>query len=122
MRRKGQTSWNSEPTFSKIDSRVLRTGIARKLEVIGQAIDSMATQKDLALFLKKPENAQKLNGLVQDIRYALVDYQVCSPKSLTILVTDLCSDFAATRHLQRGLSADRESHPHTAPPFVVTCK
>jgi len=38
------------------------------------------TQKDLVFFLKKSENAQKLNGLVQDIRYALMDYQVCSPE------------------------------------------
>ena len=45
-------------------------------------MDPMTTQKDLALFLKKPENAQKLNGLVQDIRYAVMDYQVCSLKDL----------------------------------------
>jgi len=49
------------------------------LKEIGQAMDSMTTQKDLALFLKNSENAQKLNGFVQDIRYALMDYQVCSP-------------------------------------------
>jgi len=36
----------------------------------------MATQEDLALFLRNPGNAQKLNGLVQDIRDALIDYQV----------------------------------------------
>jgi len=43
---------------------------------------SMAARKDLALFLKNPENGQKLNVPVQDIRYALMDYQVCSPKAL----------------------------------------
>jgi len=45
----------------------------------------MANQKDLALFLKTPENAQKVNILVQDIRYALMNYQVCSPKALLSL-------------------------------------
>jgi len=58
------------------------TGIDRRLKEIGQDMDPMTTQKDLALFLKKPENAQKLNGLVQDIRYAVMDYQVCSLKDL----------------------------------------
>ena len=53
-------------------------GIARKLEAIAQDMDSMTIQKDLALFLKKSENAQKLNGLVQDTRYALMEYQVRS--------------------------------------------
>ena len=41
-------------------------------------MDSTMTQEDLALFLKNPENAQKLNGIVQDIRYAFMDYQVRS--------------------------------------------
>jgi len=36
----------------------------------------MTTQEDLALFLRNPGNAQKLNGLVQDIRGALMVYQV----------------------------------------------
>jgi len=85
-------------------------------------MDSMTTQKDLTLFLKKPENAQKVNGLVQDIRYALMDYQVCSPGRLCLIVVNMRSDFGTTRHLQRELSEDRESHSITAPPFVVTCK
>jgi hypothetical protein len=47
-------------------------------------MDSMTTQKDLADFLNNPENAQRLNGLVEDIRYALMDYQVCTPKKLVL--------------------------------------
>jgi len=43
---------------------------------------SMAAQKDLAEFFKNPQNAQKLNELVEDIRYALIDYQVRTPKRL----------------------------------------
>jgi len=73
-------------------------------------MESITTQEDLALFLKNPENAQKLNGLVEDIRDALIEYQVCSPKSLALVVANICSDFVATGHLQGGLSADRESH------------
>jgi len=50
------------------------------LGAIGEDMHSVATQKNLAIFLNDPENAQKLDGLVQDIRYALMEYQVCSPK------------------------------------------
>jgi len=39
-------------------------------------MDSVMAQEDLALFLRTPENAQRLNGLVEDVRYALIDYQV----------------------------------------------
>jgi len=85
-------------------------------------MDPMTTQKDLALFLKNPENAQKLNGLVQDISYALMDYQVRSPKSPALVVTNVYIDFGATRHLQGGLSEDRESRSIAVPPFVVTCE
>jgi len=74
--------------------------IFRRLEEIGQAMVPMTTQKDLALFLKKTENAQKLNDLVQDIRYALMVYQVCSLRAPAFDVTNIRSDFAATRHLQ----------------------
>ena len=51
-------------------------GVARKLEVVRQALDPMATQKDIAQFLNNTENAQKLNDLVDDIHEAMMDYQV----------------------------------------------
>jgi len=82
---------------------------------------SIGTQKGLVLFLKNPRSAQELNSLVQDIRDTLMDYQVCSLKTLALIVANACSDFVATRYLQRGLSADRESHFFTVPSLVVTC-
>ena len=44
---------------------------------------SMRTRNNLVDFLNNPENAQELNGLVEDIRYALMEYRVCIPKCLT---------------------------------------
>jgi len=44
-------------------------------------MDSMITTKDLAGFFKNPENAEKVNGLVEDVRYALIDYQVRTPNT-----------------------------------------
>jgi len=46
------------------------------LEEIGQTMGSVATQEGLARFLGVPKNAQEVNGLVEDIRDALMDYQV----------------------------------------------
>jgi len=54
-------------------------------------MDPITTKKDLALFLKKPENAQKLNDLVQGIRYAVMDYQVCAHERLALVVVDVLS-------------------------------
>ena len=43
-------------------------------------MDSIKTQNDPTDFLNNPGNPQRLNGLVEDIRYAFVDYQVCAHK------------------------------------------
>jgi len=49
----------------------------------------MTAHNDLANFLKQTENAQKLNGLVEDIRYALIDYQVCTPNRFALDVFNI---------------------------------
>jgi len=78
---------------------------------------SVAAQEGLTRFLGIPENAQKVNGLVEDIRDALMDYQVWFPKRLALAVADICPDFVATRHQQRKLSTDRESCSPMAQPL-----
>jgi len=62
-------------------------GASRKLKEIGQAMNSMTTQEDLADFLKDHGNAQGLNSLVEDIRHALIDYQVCILKRLAAKIS-----------------------------------
>ena len=64
-------------------------GFSRKLEEIGQAMDEMTSQKDLADFLKNPENAQKVNGLVEDVRDALVHYQVHTLNTFTRIISNV---------------------------------
>ena len=56
--------------------------IFRKLKEIGQALDLMTTGNDPTDPLNKPENEQKLDGVLDDIRYALMDYQVCTSMTL----------------------------------------
>ena len=38
----------------------------------------MGVQNDLVELLNNPESAQKADDLVEDIHYALMDYQVCT--------------------------------------------
>ena len=51
--------------------------ITRKLQEVGQAMGSMMIQNDLVDFLNDPKSVERVDGLVEDIRYALMDYQVC---------------------------------------------
>ena len=44
----------------------------------------MAVQKNIAQFLNNAGNAQRLNDLVDDIREAVMDYQVCTSKDLAL--------------------------------------
>ena len=52
-------------------------------------MDLITTQNELANFLKNPENAQELNGLVEDIRWALMDYQVYTLKQLALIISNI---------------------------------
>jgi len=70
-------------------------------------MDPITTKKDLTLFLKNPENAQKLNGLVQDIRYALMDYQACVIERPVLVVANVrprlrCSRISTMRVASRS--------------------
>ena len=76
------------------------------MKEIGQAVDSMTARDDLENFLKKPENAQKLNGLVEDMRYALIEYQVCIPNRLALNVFNIflrlrCNKRSTTKVVSR---------------------
>ena len=72
--------------------------ISRELEGVGRAMNSMTTQNNLMDFLNDQENSQRLNGLVEDIRYSLINYRVCTLKhSLSSYLTST-SDFTTTRY------------------------
>ena len=53
-------------------------GITRKLEYVDQELALLAGQGKAAEFLANTENAQRINGLVEDIREVMMDYQVCA--------------------------------------------
>ena len=49
----------------------------------------MKTQGDVAKFLENAGNAQKLNDLVDDIREAVMDYQVRASKGLAFTASNV---------------------------------
>ena len=83
----------------------------RKLEGIYQDLVLLAEQGNVESFIKSVGNADKLGSLLEDIRDAMMEYQVwiplhCSlPQHLTFE-----SDFVTTRYLRQQLPAHREFH------------
>ena len=63
--------------------------IARKLNDICQSLTLPTEQGEVVEFLTNAENAQKINGLVEDIHEALMDYQVCILNYLSPTMSDL---------------------------------
>ena len=55
------------------------TGIDRKLEDVRGDLILLAEQGKITGFLTNAENAQRINSLVEDIRDAMMDYQVRVP-------------------------------------------
>ena len=74
--------------------------ISRKLEEIHQELDLLAGQGKTAGFLANSETAQRINGLVEDIRQVMMDYQVCAlTRSFSLLYLTNMLDFIAARYL-----------------------
>jgi hypothetical protein len=52
--------------------------ITRKLQAVFQDLDLVVKQGNIKGFFQNRENADRLSGLVEDIRDAMVEYQVCT--------------------------------------------
>jgi hypothetical protein len=74
-------------------------GIVRKLEDIHQDLTQLAGQGKTMGFLTNTENAQKINGLVEDIREVMMEYQVCMSNYIFLPCLMFVLDFIATRYL-----------------------
>ena len=62
-------------------------GISRRLEDICRSL-ALPTEQVLE-FLTNAENAQKINGLVDDIHKALMEYQVSIPNYISYTTSDV---------------------------------
>ena len=72
--------------------------VTRKLQAIHKDLDLVAKQGNVEGFFRNLENADRFSGLVEDIRDAMVEYQVrLNSASLAPLI--FASDFIAARYL-----------------------
>ena len=74
-------------------------GIVRKLEDVDQELALLAGQGKVVEFLANTENAQRINGLVEDIREVMMDYQVCASNTLFFPYLINVLDLVATRYI-----------------------
>jgi hypothetical protein len=73
--------------------------IVRALEGIDRDLSRLADQGKLEGFFNNAENANKLGGLVEEIRDAVIEYQVCIPKCSFLQCLTPEPDFITTRYL-----------------------
>ena len=75
-------------------------GIGRKLQDVRQDLALLEEQGKVKGFFNKVENADKLSGLVEDIRDAMVDYQVRTSSHLVSSYLKLFLDVVAAGHVR----------------------
>ena len=82
------------------------------MDAVCNDVTILAEQGKVKGFFNNVGNATKLGGLLEDIRDAMMEYQVCiSPNYLVFQYLIFKPDFIATRYLQQQLSAHREFYP-----------
>ena len=71
--------------------------MSRKLETVHQDLTRLAEQGNVEGFLKNVGNANKLGDLLEDVRDAMIEYQVRIPSNYMLLQHFMFeSDFIAT--------------------------
>ena len=102
-REQGERNSNGEFTLSLLKSRVSRTETGRELQDICDTLVKMKEeQKKVEGFFNNTKNGETLNGLVEDIRDAMMEYQVCIRDLSTARLSDIrarphCSKISTTR-------------------------
>jgi hypothetical protein len=105
--------------WSGVESDV---GIIRKLENTHEELKSLKEQAKAEGFFNNVKNADKLGGLVEGIRDAVMDYQVRNgSNSLPSCLTSV-SDIVTARYLSQELSTHCKPHFLTAQAPVMTRK
>ena len=90
-------------TFSAVEGRVSHTETDRKLQDICDTLTKMKEeQRRVEGFFNNTKNGETLNGLVEDIRDAMMEYQVCLRDLSTTRLSDTraslrCSKISTTR-------------------------
>ena len=79
------------------------------MEEVYRDLTLLSEQGKVQGFFNNIKNADKLGGLVEDIRDAMMNYQVCISHCSFQLCLMLALDFVATRYIRQELPAHRKS-------------
>ena len=82
--------------------------MGRKLYHVRRDLLPLEKQGKVEGFFKNTENSGKLGGIVEDIRDAMMEYQVCIPTQPFRAILTLAPDVDTARHLRQELSAHCE--------------
>lgn len=75
-------------------------GIPRKLKDVRRGLTIPSEQGKLVGFLANADNAQRINGLVEDLRETLMDYQVCILNCSFSTASNPVSDFITAGYIR----------------------
>lgn len=95
-------------------------GIARKLEGVHQDLTLLSEQGKVMGSPPNIENWERIDDLIEDIREAIMEYQVCASKYSSRSRLTFVLDFIARRHVRHELPAHREFHPLALRPRGLT--
>ena len=84
-------------------------GIGRKLQGVLRDLAPLERQGEVEGFFNNSENAGKLGGLVEDIRDAMIEYQVRTASYPLVPYLTFVQDCAATRDLQQAARYRRKA-------------
>ena len=96
---------------------VSRLDIHRKLQGVHQALALLGEQGKVKGFFNNVVNAAELSAMVEDIRDAMIDYQVCTLNHPFLPCLKLLLDINATRHIRQQPPTGREFHLITFRPW-----
>ena len=88
MRSREGKIWSGEPTLSGVKA-MSDMEIARRLEDICLGLAQLMEGGEVVESLTNTENVQRINGLVEDIHEALMEYQVCILSHTFSITSDL---------------------------------
>jgi len=107
-------------TVCEPESGVSRTVIDRKLQDVHRDLALLGEQGKVNGFFNNIKNADQLSSLVEDIRDAMMDYQVCALNAPFLPCLILLLDIITARCVLQELSTRRESLLITLRPCPLT--
>ena len=100
-----ERSLNGGYTHSEFGNGISRTTICRKLDAIHRNLALLGEQGKIEGFFNNVENADKLSGLVEDVRDTVMDYQVRAPNDPSFRCLIFLPDIIATGHIRKEFLA-----------------